>query len=402
VALTDVTRDSVLAAIVEYDDLGQTAFLAKYHFQRARKYVLLHDGKTYDSKALIGVAHRYATGQILPATDFSGGERTVVTRLTTLGFDVRDSTALPATGGTIGEIPGVPEGQTFNSRQEAHDHGVHRALQSGIVGKEQTGAESIVVSGGYEDDIDNGWEIIYTGHGGRENGRQVADQKFEASGNAALLTSKLTRAPVRVIRGAHRGSVHAPATGYRYDGLYLVQDAWRERGRSGYLVCRYRLVAVDAAIGDVLTQGAGIPPATDPKADPTAAPTSAAPIGNSEPGRAATTTQRLVRSAEVAQYVKTLHDHTCQTCGTQLDIRGRGYSEGAHIRALGQPHAGPDVPQNVLCLCPNCHVLFDNGALLIGQDMTVLINGIAKGSLRIHPSHDVDRAQLEYHRSVHQ
>ena len=40
-ALTDVNRDSVLAAAAEYDQLGQDAFLANYGFRPARKYVLL-------------------------------------------------------------------------------------------------------------------------------------------------------------------------------------------------------------------------------------------------------------------------------------------------------------------------------------------------------------------------
>jgi hypothetical protein len=69
-------------------------------------------------------------------------------------------------------------------------------------------------------DEDNGSEIIYTGHGGRESGRQVADQSFESPGNAALVTSKLTGAPVRVIRGAHRGSAYAPETGTGTTGCF--------------------------------------------------------------------------------------------------------------------------------------------------------------------------------------
>jgi putative restriction endonuclease len=141
VALPDVTRDSVLAAIAEYDQLGQDAFLATYGFRPARKFVLLLDGKSYDSKALIGAAHRHATGEALAAAAFSGGERTVVARLTALGFDVRDTTALPGadTDGTIGEVPGVEQGQAFASRQELREHGVHRALQAGIVGTGRTG-----------------------------------------------------------------------------------------------------------------------------------------------------------------------------------------------------------------------------------------------------------------------
>jgi putative restriction endonuclease len=166
----------------------------------------------------------------------------VVARLTALGFDVRDTTVLPAPAGdgTIGEVPGTRGEPGLASRQEVYDHGVHRALQAGIVGTRRTGAESIVVSGGYEDDIDNGSEIIYTGHGGRENGRQVADQSFDNPGNAALLTNKLTGASVRVIRGAHRGSVPRHA-----DGLPIRWPVPRPgrlaRARPPRLfVCRYR------------------------------------------------------------------------------------------------------------------------------------------------------------------
>ncbi|MBT6251913.1 MAG: hypothetical protein HOI84_01280, partial [Flavobacteriaceae bacterium] len=32
---------------------------------------------------------------------------------------------------------------------------------------------------------------------------------------------------------------------------------------------------------------------------------------------------------------------------------------GAHIKPLGRPHSGPDVKENLLCLCPNHHDQFD-------------------------------------------
>jgi hypothetical protein len=88
VALTDITRDSVLTAIDEYDALGQDAFLEKYGFHAARIYRLSHDGRWYDSKAIVGVAHGYATGTFWAGRDFSGGVRTVVHTLRGLGFDV--------------------------------------------------------------------------------------------------------------------------------------------------------------------------------------------------------------------------------------------------------------------------------------------------------------------------
>ncbi len=49
-------------------------------------------------------------------------------------------------------------------------------------------ATCVVVSGGYEDDVDNGEELIYTGQGGNDiNGsrKQVANQKL-TQGNQAL------------------------------------------------------------------------------------------------------------------------------------------------------------------------------------------------------------------------
>lgn len=54
---------------------------------------------------------------------------------------------------------------------------------TGIWGAGDVGAQSIVVSGGYEDDEDLGNLIIYTGQGGRDpaSGRQVADRDTPAA-----------------------------------------------------------------------------------------------------------------------------------------------------------------------------------------------------------------------------
>jgi putative restriction endonuclease len=79
-------------------------------------------------------------------------------------------------------------------------------------------------------------------------------------------------------------------------------------------------------------------------------------------------TQRTVRSTAVAEAIKKLYEHACQVCDLQLEVPGGYYSEGAHIRALGRPHSGPDVPENVLCLCPNHHALFDDGGIYITDD----------------------------------
>jgi putative restriction endonuclease len=70
-------------------------------------------------------------------------------------------------GRVFGELPGYPEGSRFGTRAELSEAGLYRPRVAGISGSEKEGADSIVLSGGYEDDEDRGDEIVYTGHGGR-------------------------------------------------------------------------------------------------------------------------------------------------------------------------------------------------------------------------------------------
>jgi SAD/SRA domain len=69
-------------------------------------------------------------------------------------------------GPVFGHIPGYPVGSHFENRVELADAGVHRHRQAGISGSSSQGADSIVLSGGYEDDEDHGDTIVYTGYGG--------------------------------------------------------------------------------------------------------------------------------------------------------------------------------------------------------------------------------------------
>lgn len=74
----------------------------------------------------------------------------------------------------------------------------------------------------------------------------------------------------------------------------------------------------------------------------------------------------------------------------------RAAHEGAHVRALGTPHHGPDIPANMLCLCPNCHVQFDNGALLIHDDLSIVVNNrpVGKASHPLEPRHQPSAFRL--------
>lgn len=80
----------VRQAAAEYDELGQEEFLTLYGFGRAQAYLLIIDGKPYDSKAILGVAYRHATGKPLGPHDFSGGVQGAAAVLRALGFEIRN------------------------------------------------------------------------------------------------------------------------------------------------------------------------------------------------------------------------------------------------------------------------------------------------------------------------
>lgn len=287
----------------------------------------------------------------------------------------------------FGSIPGVPVGTHFESRAALHAAGVHKPTQAGISGAASEGADSIVLSGGYEDDKDYGATIIYTGHGGKDpdTGKQVEDQRWTA-GNQALRKSWTDGLPVRVVRGGELDTDYAPEDGYRYDGLYRVEDCWHEIGRSGFMICRFRLIHDDSEspVWCVPKSPSDLPVAPSP--------------------RTTTTIQRIVRNTAVSQSVKERHNFECQVCRAQLIGPAGPYAEGAHIKPLGAPHNGPDIAENVLCLCPTCHVLFDLGAFSIGPNLVVNDHcgtGFEGTKLKVVRDHDVATEYLRYHAKLY-
>ena len=88
--LRDITRDAVLKAMADCDTLGREVFLEKYGFGPAHEYFLEHDGKLYDSKAIVGVAHGFSGPGFaqLTAQEFAGGDSTVAPLLERLGFRI--------------------------------------------------------------------------------------------------------------------------------------------------------------------------------------------------------------------------------------------------------------------------------------------------------------------------
>lgn len=90
---SSVTRQHVLQAIAEYDARGSEDFLAAYGFGPSRDYPLVHEGRSYDSKAILGVAHKFATGRLATSDEFHGGMQTTVAILRKRGFEVTEPPA---------------------------------------------------------------------------------------------------------------------------------------------------------------------------------------------------------------------------------------------------------------------------------------------------------------------
>lgn len=177
----------------------------------------------------------------------------------------------------FGPIPGVPVGTLWKFRVQVSESGIHRPHVAGIHGRENEGAYSIVLSGGYDDDKDDGDEFVYSGSGGRDlsgnkrTARQSMDQKLTAMNralakncHAPIDDKKGAEAkewkkgkPVRVVRN-HKGcknSVYCPKEGNRYDGIYKIVKYWPQRNEDNLLVWKYLLRRDDTSPAPWTSEG---------------------------------------------------------------------------------------------------------------------------------------------------
>ena len=284
----------------------------------------------------------------------------------------------------FGHIEGVQVGQIFESRKELSKFGLHAPTMAGIWGRENEGSCSIVLSGGYEDDIDNLDYILYTGQGGQDDrGKQVSDQEF-SRGNKGLQLSCEYGLPVRVTRG-HQIQ-NGPESGYRYDGLYYVTSYERIIGKSGHYICRFHLES-ELSISDL-----------EKKLDENL------PENYKTAHRTETTINKINRNIKLREKIKEIYSHKCQICNVYLRKPHGAIAIGAHIKGLGQPHNGPDTLGNMLCLCPNHHDQFDALAFYIDPETFIIkgLEGYEEVKLTISKNHKIDKQFLEYHKDQYE
>ncbi|MET9500966.1 YDG/SRA domain-containing protein [Streptomyces sp. NPDC006622] len=329
-----------------------------------------------------------------------------------------------------GHVRGVPVGAVFARRKAVQRAKLHRDNQRGISwASDEDGlqvGDAIVLHGGYEDDEDEWDTIRYTGASPSKDkdpktGKLLRSQSWSYLDNAALLRSFERGYHIRVIRGHKGDERYSPhkADGYRYDGLYkitAVRDAISKSlapDGSEIQICQFDLERLPddlqmqtdlerqvlQALDDLGEQEAASHE-QEPDGDP------AADEGNEEkfPLTRSMRVRRLVRDTAAVKRIKRLYEGECQMCGLRLEgPDGKPYSEGAHIRPLGKPHRGPDVEPNILCLCPNCHVRLDIGAVLIETDWSIVVRAALFGTalraqLEVRKGHTVHPEYVRYHR----
>ncbi len=280
----------------------------------------------------------------------------------------------------FGEIEGVKVGDLFTDRKELAKAGIHKPPMHGIWGRESEGACSIVLSGGYEDDIDEIDFIYYTGAGGQNipGGKQVKDQEFKKQ-NQALKLSCDYSLPVRVTRGHQL--LNGPREGYRYDGLYNVEKYERVKGKSGFFICRFYMTSISSIENLQTTLVETF------KED-------YVPVVRED-----TVVSKIKRSVLNREKIKKIYDHKCQVCNISINTPNGNIAIGAHIKALGKPHNGPDTIDNMLCLCPNHHAQYDAFGFYI-DPKTFKIVGLDElndKKIKIDKKHKIQREFLEYH-----
>lgn len=342
-ALSELTAESVVKAIEEFDQIGRDAFLQKYGFGTTRLYHLLANGRSYDSKAIGGAAHGYLPGQSALAHDeFSGGDATVRRTLEKLGFTV--TSARPEFFPTPGDVLTNNElGRTF---AVGNMGGMRRSSKLDLL---------VLISDPFKGLYRDRWEgeiLHYTGMGPR------GDQSLTYAQNRTLNASPDTGIPVHLfealepLKYTYAGKVELVGSPYQED---QIDDEGKTRTVWMFPVKLMTGGAKPSLTGE---QARAIEAAQARIARrlPTSELRTRASKAKKQPHRRTAKAFVYVRDAVVAEYTKRLADGSCDLCDQRAPFRNKSkehYLECHHIVWLAR--GGEDTIGNTVALCPNCH-----------------------------------------------
>lgn len=345
-ALKDITRAAVDAAIAEFAALGREQFLTRYGFRRARSYMVMTDYGPMDSKAVVGVAHGKLPGQVpLRSAQFTGGEASVATLLRNLGYEVssdeQDSPAPPV----------FREGEIYHRRREIHE----------ILGGQQQGGISSPVLAPYvflftgehgeQHGYRDGWNdgiFLYTGEG------QVGDMQF-VRGNRAIRDHRADRKELVLLEATRTKGFYRCLGSFECIGWdHQTRPDSKGGMRQAIVFQLQKLEAPTAVLG-----------AHENVAESSLNDLRARAFSSASVQRGPRPTLRSVhaRSDAVKAYVLRRAAGLCEACDTPAPFKtavGTPYLEPHHIDRLSD--GGLDRPDVVAAICPTCHRRIHHGA----------------------------------------
>jgi 5-methylcytosine-specific restriction protein A len=340
--------DAVKAAMAECDQLGREQFLKLYGYKYSRLYPLHHEGKTYDSKAIAGVAFGKQYGTALKAKEFSGGVATVVPALGRLGFHVK---------ATPHPIANLVKGTTYFRKDLLERYGGQ--LQKGIWTPREFPVVFIFTgdSGkayGYNDGWTEDGIFRYTGEG------QSGDMTF-TTGNEAIRDHRKNGKDLLLFEDLGKGK------GVRYTGLFECAS-WDEitgadKAKRARKIIMFNLIPVETGATDIeipieIAQSTKIQSLEELRRAAYAASSGDKMISKASNAKRSW----YERSAKVRDYVLIRSKGICEACDQPapfLKKDGNPYLEPHHTTRLADE--GPDHPAWVGAICPTCHRRIHSG-----------------------------------------
>jgi hypothetical protein len=165
-----MTREHALKALAALD-AGEP-----HDFGESTRYDLVHDGRTYPPKAVVGIAAKFVVGQPLHPSDFSGGEGAGQANavLTALGFDIVEKTM-------AGSHPLTKQSAEANDMKNGFSNWAKWCNRSALRQLQSPGVYAIVLS---DSDISGtafSWrpEVIYVGMTNAKGGLKSRLQQFD-------------------------------------------------------------------------------------------------------------------------------------------------------------------------------------------------------------------------------
>jgi 5-methylcytosine-specific restriction protein A len=295
-----ITRDDVLNAIEEFK-----SSVREHRFRNSTKYDLLSDGSRFPPKAILGIAARRVTGNVLTPDDFGGGEDTKCFRvLRELGFEI------------------VPK----------------------------LDAASLETSEWSDNELD------------------AAVTAYLDMLSMELASNAYNKTEIRrfALAGALSGRSE-PSFEYRMANISAVLSGMGRRWIEGYKPAKNVGTNVQRRIIESLRRlDALTPQDLEPDADPDKlfrkvrrarrVPPASPPRGNREPK---TVTRNVVvyeRDPQVIASVLDLSNGVCDLCDEPAPFKtslNEPFLEVHHVVPLSEK--GPDTTDNAVALCPNCH-----------------------------------------------